>query len=173
MSLTRVLFPLPETPVITLSIWSGKETFIFFKLCSRAPFICKNFLGVILFLGISICARLERYFPVQVSAFNNSLNLPCATTSPPKRPASGPKSIISSDARMISSSCSTTITVFPKLRSPCRTSMSLLVSFGCNPILGSSSIYSEPTKLLPNEVARLIRWDSPPDNVLARRLSVR
>jgi hypothetical protein len=27
-------------------------------------------------------------------------------------------------------------------------------------MLGSSRIYMEPTKLLPSEVAKLIRWDS-------------
>ena len=51
--------------------------------------------------------------------------------------------------------------------------MSLLVSFGCNPILGSSKIYIEPTKLLPNEVARLIRWLSPPDSEFEVLFSVR
>jgi hypothetical protein len=32
-------------------------------------------------------------------------------------------------------------------------------------MLGSSRIYMEPTKLLPSEVAKLIRWDSPPESV--------
>ena len=36
-----------------------------------------------------------------------------------------------------------------------------------------SKIYIDPTKLLPNEVARLIRCDSPPDSVLDFRLSVK
>ena len=31
------------------------------------------------------------------------------------------------------------------------------VSFVCSPMLGSSNIYIEPTKLLPNEVAKLMR----------------
>ena len=29
-------------------------------------------------------------------------------------------------------------------------------------MLGSSKIYKEPTKLEPNEVAKLMRWVSPP-----------
>ena len=37
------------------------------------------------------------------------------------------------------------------------------MSLGWSPILGSSKIYKDPTKLLPNEVARLILWLSPPD----------
>ena len=33
-------------------------------------------------------------------------------------------------------------------------------------MLGSSKIYKDPTRLLPNEVAKLIRWLSPPLKVL-------
>ena len=73
----------------------------------------------------------------------------------------------------MSSSCSTTITVFPKSRRESNTFINLSVSFGCNPILGSSKIYIDPTKLLPKEVAKLIRCDSPPDNVAEFRFSVK
>ena len=74
---------------------------------------------------------------------------------------------------MISSSCSTTITVLPKLRRFFSTSISNSVSFGCKPILGSSKMYIEPTKLLPNEVAKFIRCDSPPESVAEFRFNVK
>ena len=54
-------------------------------------------------------------------------------------------------------SCSTTITVFPKACSSLNTFISKVVSRECNPILGSSRIYRDPTRLLPKDVARLIR----------------
>ena len=74
---------------------------------------------------------------------------------------------------MISSSCSTTITVFPKLRKSFSTFINRSVSFGCKPILGSSKMYIEPTKLLPREVAKLIRCDSPPESVAEVLFKVR
>ena len=74
---------------------------------------------------------------------------------------------------MISSSCSTTITVFPKSLKESSTLINRSVSFGCKPMLGSSKIYIDPTKLLPNEVAKLMRCDSPPDKVAEFRFKVR
>ena len=53
------------------------------------------------------------------------------------------------------------------------TLIKLLVSFGCKPILGSSRMYNEPTRLLPKEVARLILWDSPPEKVFDFLFSVK
>jgi hypothetical protein len=44
-------------------------------------------------------------------------SVPSATTSPPWRPAPGPRSTTQSAARMVSSSCSTTSTVLPRSRS--------------------------------------------------------
>ena len=82
-------------------------------------------------------------------------------------------SIISSAARIISSSCSTTITELPRSRSCFSTFIRRLVSRGWRPMLGSSSMYSDPTRLLPSDVARLMRCDSPPERVDDRRLSVR
>ena len=40
-------------------------------------------------------------------------------------------------------------------------------------MLGSSKMYIEPTKLLPNEVAKLIRCDSPPESELELRFNVK
>ena len=39
ISVARLDFPLPETPVITTSLNLGSFTSIFFRLCSLAPFI--------------------------------------------------------------------------------------------------------------------------------------
>jgi hypothetical protein len=53
--------------------------------------------------------------------------LPRATMRPPWTPAPGPRSMISSARRMVSSSCSTTMTLLPLSRSPIRVSMSMAV----------------------------------------------
>ena len=49
----------------------------------------------------------------------------------------------------------------------------LRVSAECKPMEGSSRMYMEPTSELPSEVARLMRWLSPPLSVLLMRLRVR
>ena len=54
------------------------------------------------------------YCPVIDSpSAHTSSTVPCATTVPPCTPGPGPMSITWSALRIISSSCSTTITVFP------------------------------------------------------------
>ena len=78
-----------------------------------------------------------------------------------------------SAAYMVSSSCSTMMSVFPmsvRLRSDAR---SLSLSLWCRPIDGSSRMYRTPTRPDPIWVARRMRCDSPPDSVFADRLSVR
>ena len=82
-------------------------------------------------------------------------------------------SIISSAALIISSSCSTTSTEFPRSLNSFRTLIRRLVSRGWSPMLGSSRMYIEPTRLLPREVERFILWDSPPDNDAESRSRVR
>ena len=63
--------------------------------------------------GIEI--RPERYAPVTDSGQAMiSSTFPVATTSPPCLPAEGPISTRKSASRMVSSSCSTTITEFPR-----------------------------------------------------------
>ena len=74
---------------------------------------------------------------------------------------------------MICSSCSTTITVLPISLSFFKTEIKRSLSREWSPIEGSSSMYIEPTRELPREVAKLIRWDSPPDKVLAFLLRLR
>ena len=65
----------------------------------------------------------------------------------------------------MSSSCSTTKTELPNSLRFLRILISRVVSSGCNPTLGSSNTYIEPTKALPRDVARLILWVSPPESV--------
>ena len=74
---------------------------------------------------------------------------------------------------MVSSSCSTTITVFPKSRKCFRVPSSLSLSRWCRPMLGSSKIYRTPIKEEPIWVARRIRWLSPPESVPLARDKVR
>ena len=64
----------------------------------------------------------------------------------------------------MSSSCSTTKTELPTSLRFLRI-LKVVVSSGCNPTLGSSNTYIEPTKALPRDVARLILWVSPPESV--------
>ena len=78
-------------------------------------------------------------------------------------PAFGPKSIIWSEFRIISLSCSTTITEFPESLSFFNELISLILSFWWSPILGSSNIYNTPTSWEPTWVANLTLWASPPD----------
>jgi hypothetical protein len=108
---------------------------------------------------------------------SGSSNIPSTgpeyTTSPPFSPAPGPMSTIQSAVRMVASSCSTTMRVFPRSRSRIRVSISRLLSRWCSPMDGSSKMYSTPTRPLPIWVASRIRWASPPARVAAVRASVR
>ena len=102
-----------------------------------------------------------------------SFTSPVQMTFPPWTPAPGPISTIKSAARIVSSSCSTTITVFPLSRSRLRVAISLSLSRWCSPILGSSKIYKTPTNEEPIWVANRIRWLSPPDKVPEERNNVK
>ena len=88
-------------------------------------------------------------------------------------PAPGPTSTTKSAARIVSSSCSTTMRVLPRSRSLFSVAISLSLSRWCRPIDGSSRIYSTPTSDEPICVASLIRWLSPPESVPAERDRVR
>lgn len=68
---------------------------------------------------------------------------------------------------MVSSSCSTTKTVFPKSLSFLKVASNLSLSLWCNPILGSSKIYNTPVNPEPIWVAKRIRCASPPDKLPA------
>ena len=96
---------------------------------------------------------------------------PCPTPPPCRRVRRppGPMSTTQSAVRMVSSSCSTTISVLPRSRSRVRVWISRWLSRWCSPIDGSSSTYSTPTSPEPICVASRIRCASPPDSVAAAR----
>ena len=64
---------------------------------------------------------------------------PAPPPSPPWTPGPGPISTMWSAARMVSSSCSTTMTVLPMSRRLSSVAIIFTLSFGCRPMLGSSS----------------------------------
>ena len=132
--------PLPETPVTAVSTPSGISTSIFFKLFSLAPRMRRLFpFPLRRFEGTGIFLAPERYWPVMLrGSAQMSSTVPWATTSPPWTPAPGPMSTIQSAARIVSSSCSTTISVLPRSRSSFSVLMSLSLSRWCSPMLGSS-----------------------------------
>ena len=116
-----VLFPEPDTPVTTISSPSGKVTFTSFRLLPLQPVSCMVFpFPSLRSLGSSMARSPFRYCAVSVCVLSMSAGLPWKTTSPPLRPAFGPMSTIQSAARIMSSSCSTTITVFPMSRNSFR-----------------------------------------------------
>ena len=91
MSITRVLFPDPETPVTQVNNPSGTFTSIFFKLFALAPLRVKKSFAVLLFSGISIDKFPERYFPVSELFFPIIFfSFPATTNSPPFSPAPSP-----------------------------------------------------------------------------------
>ena len=113
--MTKVDLPLPETPVIPIIKPKGKSTVIFLRLLPVQPDRVNLVpLPVLLLTGIFICRVLLRYFEVKVSSFNILFGVPCEMISPPFLPAKGPISIRWSARSIISLSCSTTSTEFPK-----------------------------------------------------------
>ena len=148
---------------------------MFLRLFALAPLISIKRPSLLLrFFGTGINLRPLRYWPViDCSDCLTTSAVPCATTLPPCSPAPGPMSIIWSAAYIVSSSCSTTSSVFPRSRKCFNVSSNLLLSRWCSPILGSSKIYNTPTKPEPICVARRIRCASPPESVPAARSKVR
>ena len=176
MSLTSVDFPDPDTPVTATRQPSGNATSMFFRLCSRAPTTVSIRFGSTgrRVAGTGIDRRPEMNAPVADSGeAASSSTVPDTTTRPPCSPAPGPMSTTWSAARIVSSSCSTTISVLPRSRSRVRVWISRWLSRWCRPIDGSSSTYSTPTNPEPICVASRIRCASPPDSVAAARSSER
>ena len=175
MSLTSVDLPDPDTPVTATKHPSGISTSMLRRLCSRAPRITSHSPpGSRRMAGTGIVRTPARYCPViDRSEASRSSNVPETTISPPCSPAPGPMSTTWSAMRMVSSSCSTTITVLPMSRRRMRVSMSLWLSRWWSPIEGSSSTYSTPTSPDPIWLASRMRWASPPARVPAERLRVR
>ena len=168
-------FPLPEIPVMHVITPSGIFTSTSRRLFCVAPLISMKWpLPSRRCSGTSIFFRPERYFPVILrGALQISSTVPSATSSPPCMPAPGPMSTIQSASRMVSSSCSTTMSVLPRSRRRLSVAMSFELSLWCRPMLGSSSTYKTPVSAEPICVARRMRWLSPPDSVAALRASVR
>ncbi len=130
ISLTKVLLPEPDTPVTQVNKPKGMRTSKFFRLFSRAPNTSSHLPFVRRrFSGTAICLAPHRYCPVidSLLALISSI-VPSATTLPPCTPAPGPISIMWSAAIIVSSSCSTTIRVFPRSRKRLRVDSSRALS---------------------------------------------
>ena len=129
--IVNVDLPLPDTPVMQVSVPRGISQFTFFRLLPSA-FIISIYLllkAFLLIFGISIFNLPERYCPVILFGLLLICGpLPAATTYPPFTPAAGPKSTTWSAVVIASSSCSTTITVFPKSLNLLRVLRSLSLS---------------------------------------------
>ena len=129
ISFTKELFPEPETPVTQVITPIGILTEIFFRLFSLAPVMLSHPLGPRLTSGTGICFLPLKYCPVADSGICIiSRAVPWATTSPPWEPAPGPMSTMWSASSMVSSSCSTTISVLPRSRRFFRVFRSLSLS---------------------------------------------
>ena len=173
--MTSVLLPLPDTPVTATNVPSGTRRFTFFRLCSRAPITSSVFpLPRRRRFGTGTDRSPRRYAPVieRGSASTASMD-PLAMISPPCSPAPGPMSITQSAVRIVSSSCSTTRTVFPRSRSRVSVAINFALSRWWSPIDGSSRMYRTPIRVVPIWVASRIRWASPPDSDTLVRSSVR
>src|SRR6266581_3855482 len=119
MSLTSVDLPDPETPVTAMKVPSGNATSTRRKLCSVAPLTTTSLLLETLrrLAGNGIDSRPVRYAPVSDSSLaSSSSSGPETTIWPPCSPARGPMSTTQSAALIVSSSCSTTISVLPRSR---------------------------------------------------------
>ena len=126
MSLTSVDFPDPDTPVTAIRQPSGNATSTFFRLCSLPPDHHLTRPGPLApGAGTGMLIRPVRYAPVSDSGLAISSDTgPDTTMLPPCSPAPGPISTAQSAARIVSSSCSTTISVLPRSRSRIRVSSS-------------------------------------------------
>ena len=136
ISLTNVDLPEPLTPVTTVITFNGILTLIFFKLCSAQPINSMALFHLRRFVGTGICFSPQIYFAVidlLITSESEPIFIifsmsPSKTTSPPLTPAYGPMSMIWSALRIISSSCSTTMTVLPMSRNLRKTFISRCVS---------------------------------------------
>ena len=141
-SFTSVLLPEPDTPVTQVRSPAGNRTSIPLRLCSRASrTVSQAPSGSLVGASFMTAILRARYGPVweaRAGSAAHSDGLPWNRSRPPSTPASGPSSTISSAARIVSSSCSTTRTVLPLSRRPRSCASSLSLSFGWRPMLGSS-----------------------------------
>ena len=148
--------PEPETPVIHVNRPTGILIFISSKLLALASIMDIHcLLGFNLFSGTSILFLPVMKSDVCDDTFLRLFGFPENITSPPWTPALGPISTIWSEVIIVSSSCSTTITVLPKSLKFLRVSNNLSLSLWWRPIDGSSSTYNTPVKPDPIWLANL------------------
>ena len=140
--LIKVDFPDPETPVIQTRFPKGIFKSTFFKLFPVQPEISINSFELIEWLfSISIFLFPEIYSPVNdLSSLTNLLKGPEKQTAPPWTPAPGPISIMWSAASIVSWSCSTTTTVFPRSLNFFKVDNNFELSLWWSPIDGSSNM---------------------------------
>ena len=169
--MTSVLLPDPDAPVIATITPSGIVTSTALRLFSLAPRTTRALpLPFRRTLGVGIDRLPDRNCPVgDRGQASRSSSVPWTTTVPPCTPGPGPISTTWSAARIVSSSCSTTITVLPTSRRLSSVAIIFTLSFGCRPIDGSSRTYSIPISPDPICVDSRIRCDSPPESVPLRR----
>ena len=142
MSPTSELLPEPLTPVTQTNRPSGNDDVDPLEVVAAGPRRSSAVgpSGALRSSGTAIDLRPERYCAGQArGGLGRGRDAsPAATTSPPLTPGPGPKSTRWSAARIVSSSCSTTMTVLPTSRSRCRVAISRSLSRGWRPIEGSS-----------------------------------
>ena len=126
-----------------------------FCFCSFVAFGEKEFLG-------------KRKSEVSVFFFEKEDGWPEAVIFPPFAPAPGPISSIQSECLKTCTLCSTIITECPELTISLRALTSRLISFMCNPVVGSSiskmlgNLFFES---VPMYLTSFSLWDSPPESV--------
>ncbi len=129
----RVLLPEPETPVMAISAPRGMVRSRPCMLLQSIPLISSQSLASLALPFGRMIRPLPSLsiFPVREASFlTMSSTCPWATTSPPKRPPPGPRSMIQSAERRVSSSCSTTMRVLPAFFREQMAERSLLLSVG-------------------------------------------
>ena len=139
-SLTSVDLPEPETPVTQVNVPSGIETSMSRRLCSLAPRI--SMLAGRLAAALGHRDRAGAGEELAGERLGHRVRppprCPARRRSPPCSPAPGPRSTSWSAARIVCSSCSTTITVLPRSRRRSSVAISFAWSRWCSPIEGSS-----------------------------------
>ena len=144
LSSTMVVFPEPETPVITVRRPLGISTLRGLTVWMASVVIeilpSPNISSTLACFLIITEASPERNGPMrEVELASMSLIVPCAITAPPFEPAPGPISIIQSDLARIWVSWSTSTTEFPSAIRSSITPQRPMMFEGCRPIEGSSS----------------------------------
>ena len=109
---------MPETPVTQVNVPSGKATSMFLQVVLRRAEDVQAFpVAAAAAVRDRDLFRAGQILPRDAARVGMiSSTCPAATISPPWTPAPGPTSTMKSAARMVSSSCSTTMRVLPMSR---------------------------------------------------------